>query len=139
MSIHFFCFSISFFTKLFIRMGEIRRTTHHRNHFPVIFNLSSKDLPICLITHFQKSGIPFKPVYIQFRRQAYPFGYRILPSLHNAFIKAFGNTANRGILNFYYFDALIVDVSFGGLRPIKGCCSRSTTWPLIGPLSSASQ
>ena len=32
-----------------------------------------------------------------------------------------------------------VRIFLGGLRPMNGCCSRSTTWPLIGPHSSASQ
>jgi hypothetical protein len=54
-------------------------------------------------------------------------------------MNAFGNTINLGMLIFSYFDLLIVDKSFGGLRPIKGCCSMSTTCPLIGPLSSLSQ
>ena len=33
----------------------------------------------------------------------------------------------------------IVELSFGGFRPMNGCCAMSTTWPLTGPLSSSSQ
>ena len=50
--------------------------------------------------------------------------------------------ANPGMIYFKLscdYLVFIAEESFGGLRPIKGCCSRSTTWPLIGPLSSASQ
>ena len=121
----------------FVRMREVGRTAHHRDGHTEVGDLTAEERPIGFIGHLEEAGIEFQALDVEGGGELEPLG-----KLHRA-VFAEGMHVGLGesgdLRHGQAFCPGRVSGSFGGLRPMKGCCSSSTTEPLIGPASSASQ
>ena len=127
-------------------VGEVGRTAEHGDGHPTGLHLLTKPRPGSLISHLKKACIPLKARHPQRRGELDPLGKRhaaiAAEGLHVGLGK--GRELRGGCGHRWHVTQAVggggtVSIVFGGLRPMKGCCSRSTTWPLTGPHSSASQ
>ena len=130
-----------------IGMGEVGRTAHHRDRHAVRLHLTAKPRPVGFIGHLKEAGIPFEPIHAERHGQLDPFRHPHRAVLAEGLHEGLGKRGQAGLRQTWRDRCCGHDLGgggtvrmfLGGLRPMSGCCSRSTTCPLIGPHSSASQ
>ena len=120
-----------------VRMREVGRAAHHRDGHPEVGDLTAEDRPVGLVGHLEEARVEFQALNIERGGECEPLG-----EFHRAVFAEGMHVGLREGGDLRHGQAFCpgrVSGSFGGLRPMKGCCSSSTTEPLIGPASSASQ
>ena len=120
-----------------VRVREVGRAAHHRDGHSEVGDLTAEDLPVGCVGHLEEARIELQALDVERGGEGEPLG-----ELHRAVFAEGMHVGLRERGDLRHGQAFCpgrVSGSFGGLRPMKGCCSSSTTEPLIGPASSASQ
>ena len=120
-----------------VRVREVGRAAQHRDGHPEVGDLTAEDRPVGRVGHLEEAGVELQALHVEGGGEREPLG-----KPHRAVFAEGMHVGLRERGDLRHGQAFCpgrVSGSFGGLRPMKGCCSNSTTEPLIGPASSASQ